>query len=122
MSEYAFTAANVGKIVEDQLAIMPGNTAERVRRYLVEPYLSVRPWSYGPELFPCWIVLVDDEKSSGTGIAFCREGVWRPELKWILLWAVPDSGYEHLGQDSSWFTSLEAAFNDSFMSTDPAEN
>ncbi|WP_442577771.1 hypothetical protein ACSBOB_19645 [Mesorhizobium sp. ASY16-5R] len=122
MSDSAFTAVDVSKIVEDQFATMPVNTAERIRRNLVEPYLSERPWSYGPELFQCWIVVVDDKRSSGTGIAFCREGVGTPELKWILLWAVPDSGYEHLGQDSSWFASLEAAFSDSFMSTDPDDN
>lgn len=122
MSDDAFTAVDVSKIVQDQLAIMPGSTAARVRRYLVEPYLSERPWAYGPQLFQCWIVLVDDEKSSGTGIAFCREGVWKPEFKWILLWVIPDDGYEHLGDDSSWFTSLEAAFNDSFMSIDPDES
>lgn len=86
MSDEVLTPAKVRKIVEDEFAGMSENVAQRARRYLVEPYLSERSWSYGPETFQCWIVLVDDASHSGTAIGYCGEGVWQPDRKWVLLW------------------------------------
>lgn len=117
------TSTDVKKIVADQLGNMPEDLTRRARKYLVEPYPVKRHWSYGPELFQCWIVMIDDERSSGTGIAYCDAGVGRAECKWMLLWVeIREERYAHLGQDSSWYTSLGDAFSKSFMSTDPDES
>ena len=119
MSDELLTSTKVREIVERELSGMPKDVATRARRYLVEPFLTVRPWSYGPELFECWVVLADPEKSA-SGIAFCGGGVWQPHRKWIFLWVDVEAGYDHLGQDSGWFDSLAEAFSESFMSDDPA--
>ena len=119
MSDEVLTLAKVKEIVEKALSGMPEDLAARARRYLVEPYRSDRVWGYGPETFQCWVVLVDDKKSSGTGIGFCKEGVWQPDRKWVLLWVeIREPRDADLGQDSGWFTSLEEAFGESFMAND----
>jgi hypothetical protein len=112
MSREALTSTQVREIVGKELSDMPAELSGRVREYLVEPNRSERSWAYGPETFGCWIVLAD--KNSGTGIALCEQEP-QPGRRWILLWIDSLRGYDHLGQDSSWFSSLEDAFNDSFV-------
>ena len=108
----ALTSAKVRNLVENELSGMPVEQSGRVRKYLLEPYMTQRSWAYGPDTFRCWIALAD--KNSGTGIAFCEQEP-QSDRRWILLWIDGNRGNGDLGQDSSWFNSLEDAFNDSFM-------
>jgi hypothetical protein len=98
----------VGRVQAELLNMDPAFAA-KIRRFLVQPYCVMREWDYGPQTYPCWIVLEHD--ASGTGIAYCQDG-FGPRRPWGLLWLRGDR--TSMGPDSSWYDSLANAFLESF--------
>lgn len=79
-----------------------------IRELLITPFSEMRPWNYGPpHEYKCWRVV--EHRPSSTGIVFCSEG-FGPESPWGLVWL---EGHLNMGDDASWFTTLEDAIRSS---------
>jgi len=110
MSQAIEERSRVIREVEAELAAMTKDVAAQIQPFLIDPYQTDRPWSYGPEIHRCWTVIED--KFSNTGIAYCEAGITYKESRWLLVWI---DGDLDIGMDSSWFETLEDAFLDSRM-------
>lgn len=95
---------------------------DAIRARLVEPYVELRIWDYGPERFlPCWIVARDPDVR--TILAYCDQG-FGPRMPWGMLWMHDPSlsledqpPHMSMGQDCSWYSSLIEVFLESWMAT-----
>jgi len=107
------TAEEIDRLVESALEATMPTEAARIRALRVRPRCELRPWDYGApgDTHPCWVVLEHPE--SNTAIVYSDVG-FGPKMPWGLLFI---SG-EHMsmGMDSSWFTSLDEAFRNSWAS------
>jgi len=115
----ALNEAAVAALVAEQLAqIADQRVVDVLSKYLVPPRPCLLEWDYGhphPEFpepkYPGFIVM--EHPGSGTGIAYSDYGSG-PDMPWVLI------AIEHprFGMDSSWFDSLEDAFQNSFASNE----
>src|SRR5262245_29704476 len=96
------------RVAEELARIVDQKIATALASMLVRPRACSLEWDYGGEpCYPGFIVAEDPE--SGTGIAFSESG-FGPKSPWGLIFvAVPA-----FGMDSGWYSTLEAAFRESW--------
>jgi hypothetical protein len=110
MSE--LTAQDVTLLVQQQLdSIQDLLVKEAITALLVEPTCLEREWDYGYEgqTYPCWAIA--EHVASNTLFVYCEYGFGPRTPFGMVFLSGPNLG---MGMDSSWYTSLEAVFYESF--------
>jgi|SoiMethySBSTD1v2_1073268.scaffolds.fasta_scaffold160872_4 hypothetical protein len=84
----------------------------KIKKYLIEPSLHFAIWYYGKKesKYPAWLIL--KSKDDDTGILYSEYGF--AFGNWGLI-KLSDHPF-HFGPDFHWFSTLEEAFLNSFMS------
>jgi hypothetical protein len=108
------SAEDVAAHVARELAMIEDDEVrEALRSRIVTPERHLRNWDYGApgEQDPCWTVAPDP--GSDSAIVYSEHG-FGPSHPWGLVFITEP----WFGMDSGWFTRLEDAFVDSFLSAD----
>jgi hypothetical protein len=102
-------APGVSRLVEDALASVSPEVADRIRAGLVPPQAVSRRWHYGgAEAYVCWTVFEHPDRT--VGIAYCEGGFnLTHRCPWGLVGLSPPLD---IGDDSGWFSTLEMAFRE----------
>lgn len=107
-------AEDMAALVEAQMqTITDPIVYASLRLLLIPPIKQEREWFYGGTdlVFTCWLVWED--KQSNIGIAYSDFG-FGPDNPWGLVF-LPE---RFIGDDESWFPTLERTFYDTYPATD----
>lgn len=107
------TKADIIKEIQDQLGLFKNQELkEKIESFLIDPTLYHAIWDYSQnqDKYPCWLIIKSEKDD--TGITYSEYGF--SSENWGLM-KLSDQPL-HFGPDYYWFSTLEEAFLNSWMS------